>query len=254
MKNRSVSLLLSLLLGLLLTTVQTTLAQQPSGSDSRDKLADVQCPVTVTGAVRAPSRIEMRRRVRLLEALALVGGTTGRVGKEIRITHPAPDSGCGKLASGISDEKPQSVEVYNLLDVLRGGDNANPYLQPGDIVDVPEVQSIYVVGSVFKPQAFLLRESLTLTQAIAMAGGTLPDARTDMIRVIRHGPGKDERTEIRVNLKEIMRDRAKDLTLEPFDIVDVPSKKGGHPGPPIYDVKPKSNEMLAKELPLRVVY
>jgi polysaccharide export outer membrane protein len=254
MKNRSTSLLLSLFSGLLLITVQTTLAQQPSGVDSRDKSADVKCHVTVTGAVHVPTRIEMRRRVRLLEALALVGGTTDRVGKTILITHPAPDSGCEKLAPDSVNEKLQGVEVYDLKDVLRGEDNANPYLQPGDTVEVSEAQSIYVVGSVFKPQAILIREPLTLTRAIAIVGGTLPDARTDSIRVIRHGPGKDARTGIRVSLKEIMRGRAKDLTLEPFDIVDVPSKKGGHPMPPIYDMKPKSNEMLAKELPLRVVY
>lgn len=252
MKNRSASLLLSFLL--LLTAAQTTRAQQPSVSDSRDKATDVTCIVIVNGAVRAPSRIEIRRRVRLLEALALAGGTTDQAGKVVWIIHSVSDSGCEKLAPDNAAAKPPFVQIYHLTEVLRGGDNANPYLQDGDLVFVHEAQNIYVVGSVVKPQAIPLRGPLTVTQAIAMVGGTIPDAKADGVRVIRYGLSKDERTEIRVNLKEIMRGRTEDLTLQPLDIVDVPSKRGGYAWPPTYDVKPKSNEILAKELPLRVVY
>ncbi|OLE51171.1 MAG: hypothetical protein AUG51_24345 [Acidobacteria bacterium 13_1_20CM_3_53_8] len=226
MKNRIASLLVFLLAGLLLTTAQITRAQQSSNESSRTQLPDESCkePVIVKGAVRAPSRFEMRRRVRLIEVLALVGGVTENAGQTVKITHSIPASACGNLVPNGSSE---TTETYNLADVSRGDERANPYLRPGDAIEVSSLDAVYVVGQVVKPQGIYLRGPLTVTQAVAMTGGVLADARTDRVRISQLGVGSNTVTRIIVDLKAIKKHRAEDVVLQPYDIVEVPSKKYG---------------------------
>ena len=67
---------------------------------------------------------------------------------------------------------------------------------------------------------------LTVTRAIAMAGGAMRDTKTDRVRVIRQLPGSTAKTEIFVNLKAVEKRQAEDLALQANDIVDVPVSEG----------------------------
>ena len=180
--------------------------------------------VAVIGAVNDQSRFELQRRVRLLELLTYAKGPSEKAGQTINIVHSTAASPC-KQPDGDSDVS-SLFSSYKMSDVLRGDPAANPYLEAGDIVTVPEADQVYVVGNVFMPLTIPLREPVTLTRAIAMAGGLKQDTKKDKIRVLRQEPGATTRKEITVDLSAIEKKRSEDLALLPNDIVDVPTSAG----------------------------
>ncbi|HKY45654.1 MAG TPA: polysaccharide biosynthesis/export family protein [Pyrinomonadaceae bacterium] len=179
--------------------------------------------VAVIGAVNDQSRFKLQRRVRLLELLTYAKGPSKNAGQTINIVHSSTSSPCKE-----TDES-DSASVftsYKLSDVLQGDPKSNPYLEAGDIVTVPEADQIYVVGNVISPVTIPLREPITLTRAIAMAGGLKQDTRKDKIRVLRQEPGTTVRKELTVDLYAIEKKRSEDLALLPNDIIDVPTSAG----------------------------
>jgi protein involved in polysaccharide export with SLBB domain len=83
-----------------------------------------------------------------------------------------------------------------------------------------------VVGNVSSPLTISLREPITLSRAIAMAGGVKQDTKKDKIRVLRQEPGSTTKKEIIVNLSAIEKKRAEDIELQPNDIVEVQTSEG----------------------------
>lgn len=179
--------------------------------------------VAIIGAVNDQSRFELQRRVRLLELLTYAKGPSARAGQTVNVVHSTQTSPC-KQAN--ENEDAAAFSTYKLSDVLEGKPEANPYLEAGDIVTVPEADQVYVVGNVFMPLTIPLREPITLTRAIAMAGGLKQDTRKDKIRVLRQEPGTSVRKEITVDLYAIEKKRSEDLALAPNDIIDVPTSAG----------------------------
>lgn len=179
--------------------------------------------VAVIGAVNDQSRFELQRRVRLLELLSYAKGPSTKAGQTINIVHSTAVSPCKQ-----TDESDASTAFssYKLNDVLQGDPKSNPYLEAGDIVTIPEADQVYVVGNVFMPLTIALKEPITLTRAIAMAGGLKQDTRKDKIRVLRQEPGTTIRKEILVDLYAIEKKRSEDLALAPNDIIDVPTSAG----------------------------
>lgn len=209
-------------------------------------------PVAVIGAVNQPGRFQLQRRVRLLELLTFAGGPAERAGRSVQIIHAAqtnlcvrPDEAAPSADDSVADEAEspstaakaltpeagrdvaageESLTSFSLSDVMRGDAGANPDVLPGDIVTIPDADQVYVVGNVLKPSTLTLRETLTVSQAIAMAGGLLPDSRTERVRVVRQAAGG--KTEIYVDLKAVEKRRAEDVALQANDIVDVPTAGG----------------------------
>jgi polysaccharide export outer membrane protein len=179
--------------------------------------------VAVIGAVNDQSRFELQRRVRLLELLTYAKGPSAKAGQTINIVHSTNISPCKQPTE---NEDNAAFSSFKLGDVLAGKPESNPYLEAGDIVTVPEADHVYVVGNVFMPLTIPLREPVTLTRAIAMAGGLKQDTRKDKIRVLRQEPGTSVRKEITVDLYAIEKKRSEDLALAPNDIVDVPTSAG----------------------------
>ncbi len=185
-------------------------------------------PVAVIGAVNTPGRFQLQRRVRLLELLAFAGGPAERAGRSVNVVHAATASPCGvggDAGQAASDEL-EGFNSYALSETLRGAEPANPYVLPGDVVTLPDAEQVYVVGNVLRPAAFALKEPLTVSRAIAMAGGTLPDTKRDRVRIVRQAAGSTTKTEIFVDLKAIDKRDAEDVSLLANDIVDVPTSSG----------------------------
>lgn len=188
-------------------------------------------PVAVIGAVNSPGRFELKRRIRLLELLAFVNGPSGNAGKNIQLVRDATAvSRCKELktaeaeVASLSDSDELSgLSVYSLKDTLQGNEKANPYVEPGDIVYLPGAEQAYIIGNVLRPQPILLNEPVTVSRAIAMAGGTLPATKSDKIRIVRQEPGGTNKTEILVDLAAIKKNRARDVIIQPGDIIDVPT-------------------------------
>jgi polysaccharide export outer membrane protein len=178
--------------------------------------------VAILGAVNDQSRFELQRRVRLLELLTFAKGPTPKAGQTINIVHSPPALPCDKPGSEGPDVA-ASFSSYRLSDTLQGNPKANPYLEPGDIVTLPEADQVYVVGNVFTPLAIPLKEPITLSQAIAMAGGVKQDSKKDKVRIVRREPGSATRQEMIVDLSAIEKKRADDVALLANDIIDVPT-------------------------------
>jgi len=179
--------------------------------------------VAIIGAVNDQSRFELQRRVRLLELLTYAKGPSVRAGQTINIVHSTISTPCKKVDDS---DASAAFTSYKLSDVLQGDPKSNPYLEAGDIVTLPEADQVYIVGNVFMPLTISLKEPITLTRAIAMAGGLKQDTRKDKIRVLRQEPGTSIRKEITVDLYAIEKKRSEDLALLPNDIIDVPTAAG----------------------------
>ncbi len=180
--------------------------------------------VAIIGAVNDQSRFELQRRVRLLELLTYAKGPSPKAGQTINIVHSTAPSVC-KPASDI-DDAASAFSSYKLSDTMQGDPKANPYLEAGDIVTLPEADQVYVVGNVFAPLTIPLKEPITLSRAIAMAGGVKQDSKKDKVRVVRQEPGSMQKKEIIVDLSAIEKKNADDIALLPNDIVDVPTSTG----------------------------
>ncbi|HVG35715.1 MAG TPA: polysaccharide biosynthesis/export family protein [Pyrinomonadaceae bacterium] len=181
-------------------------------------------PVAVIGAVNAPGRFQLQRRVRLLELLTFAGGPAERAGRNIQVVHADAASLCEPAHA--SGDPAEGLSSYALVATLRGDESANPYVQAGDVITLPDAEQVYVVGNVLKPSAFALKEPITVSRAIAMAGGVMPDTKSDRVRIVRQMPGSTVKTEIYVDLKAIDKRQAEDIALLANDIVDVPTSTG----------------------------
>ncbi len=54
-------------------------------------------------------------------------------------------------------------------------------------VDVAVLRRVQVVGAVQKPGLYHVDPTMTIADAIALAGGVSPDGRTDRVEIIREG-------------------------------------------------------------------
>jgi protein involved in polysaccharide export with SLBB domain len=83
-----------------------------------------------------------------------------------------------------------------------------------------------VIGNVIRPTSIALTDTMTVTRAIAMAGGPALDTKKSEIQIVRQTPGSTEKKEIVVNLDAINHHKAEDVVLMANDIVDVPASGG----------------------------
>lgn len=192
--------------------------------------------VFMYGAVKNQQRFMIKRPTRLNELIILSGGLTDKASGEIQIFRSA-NAGCAtfinkseKKAAEENQERFVNASQDNgsnfinikISELLKGLEQANPRILNGDIITVIEAKPIYVVGGVENPKTISSREKLTLSRAIASAGGLTKDAEGQEITVIRR---QDYQTKVlKANLEFIKSGEAEDLILEPYDIVDVPQK------------------------------
>jgi len=180
-------------------------------------------PVAVIGAIRGAAQFKMQRPVRLLELLSLAGGPTEGAGQTVQIVHAGGGPICDQPGASATDNNDASSFVaYKLIDTLKGLPEANPFVRPGDIVSIPLADQVFVLGNVLKPSAIPLKEPLTVSRAIAIAGGTAPSSKRDRVRILRQLPGSTQKQEIFVDLRAIEKNKAADVALMANDVVDVP--------------------------------
>ena len=120
---------------------------------------------------------------------------------------------------------PEAIHVNlprNLADDL----SANVEIMPGDTLTVPRAPIIYVVGDVGRPSGLLVDNgSLTVLQALALAGGTNRTAKLSGAKIIRKSP-KGEMTETKIEIKKMLEAKTPDVTLQADDILFVPVSGG----------------------------
>ena len=185
--------------------------------------------VYVLGAVRNPGLFSLTGPTTVLEIVSKAGGLApdgsrrfmllrggGKSPNAIKSEleknpNPVPES------TGKGDQRtPIMIDGRKLLD--EGDTTQNYLLQDGDVVYVPKLQQVYVLGEVRRPGAVPFTEGLTLLQAISQAGGTTEMAR-DATQVTRKVGGEEKRFD--VDLGKILKNTKLDLQLEPEDVIVV---------------------------------
>ena len=209
-------------------------------------------PVSVLGSVRTPGMQQLEGRRTLREVLAAAGGLTDDAGYTVRIVRRR-EFGRIPLASAVDDPSGEySVAEVSTKDIVEAGNPAqNIVIYPQDEISVPRGEMIYVVGTVPKAGGFVLqqRASLSVLQALSLAGGTDKGASAKKSLILRAVPGGTSRVEIPVNLTDILHGKAPDVGLQPGDILFVPSSTSKKVLSRVGDVVASTAGLLVYRLP-----
>jgi protein involved in polysaccharide export with SLBB domain len=141
------------------------------------------------------------------------------------------DQNAGKMIQVIrrsenSDEPSQTITVGTEDLFQNGKTELNIPIKAGDVINVLQAGSIFVVGEVMRPGEFVLRQGkdVTASQAVALGGGFSREAKKKDCLIIRlHRDGSKD--EIPVNVEKILDGTLVDVSLMPNDILFVPSSK-----------------------------
>lgn len=219
------------------------------------------------GAVKNPQRFLLKRQISLNELIILSGGITDKASGEIQIIRPqnlscapkenvndAPANGSSASSENFVPVKTEGgTRTFNIKinELLKGEKKSNPEILSGDIITVLEAEPIYVIGGVGNPRQINARSQMTVSRAIASAGGFVKGANTKNITVFRRENGGTKIIE--VDFEKIKAGQADDIILQKYDIVDVPqSGIEKKKFPPVIKVD-ENNAKKIMEIPLRIV-
>lgn len=170
---------------------------------------------TIFGEVVHPGVFPLKTDVSITEALAVAGGLNK--GQFRTTSVELADLNHAFIARN------GKVLPVDFVRLIRQGDlRYDISLQSGDYIYIPSglSQEVYILGEVNRPMVFAYREDMPMSRTLAQAEGFTPDADLKRIHIIRgalHNP-----TVIMINFHEVLKGRAREVPLEPGDIVYVP--------------------------------
>src|SRR5256885_15012303 len=164
--------------------------------------------IAVLGEVAKPGVYPASDRPRLMQLIQVAGGLTDKAGATATIAH------AGQANS------PATINLPSDADTVA---KANVELQPGDTVVVSRAGMIYVLGEVNQAGAYAMAggKDISVLSGIVIGQRACGGASPNKTRILRRTP--TGLVEIPVKLKEIMQAKTADLTLQPEDILFVPS-------------------------------
>lgn len=175
--------------------------------------------VSVLGAVTKPAVYPLQKRTTVLEAISLAGGALPNSGNTVTIVRGPASAEATNTAIG-------SVQTFKISDLANGKDlSANVEVKNGDVVSVSAAQVVYVIGAVAKPGGFTIQDSSTsvsVVQAVALAEGFNSVASRHGI-IVRQSTSDHSRTEIPVDIGQMMAGKQTDAVLAPNDILYIPT-------------------------------
>jgi polysaccharide biosynthesis/export protein len=186
--------------------------------------------VWLLGRMARPGVYPMAAPMTLLESIALAGGTASS-GTVVTLQDLAD------LRHSFVMRQGQFLPV-DFSRLLREGDaSQNIYLQPDDFVYVPSAssQQVYVLGAVRAPRAVPYTDGMTLVSAMASGSGAstvdwltpapsygvVPDAYLSHVAIVRGSLSNPQMAV--VDYGAIIKGGARDVALEPGDIIYVPN-------------------------------
>lgn len=165
--------------------------------------------VFVFGEVARPGAYKTSSISTITNALMAAGGATG-IGSLRRV----------ELRR--SGEKPRQIDVYDLL--IKGDKTWDARLKNGDVVFVPVIGPVAGVGgNVKRPAIYETKGRTTLSDALELAGGVIPNAFTQQVQVERI-EGNSKKVVIDINAKDS--DKARSFILADGDFIRVSSIPG----------------------------
>ncbi|MBL8295587.1 MAG: polysaccharide biosynthesis/export family protein [Bryobacterales bacterium] len=218
--------------GLTLQQLEATLAERlkPYIKDPQVTVSVTEArsnPISVMGAVKTPGVHQIQGPRTLVEALSQAGGLAEDAGYTIKITRRIQPYGAVPIEGAVPDSSGQySVAEIRVRELLEARNpKVNIQVRPHDVITIPRAQLIYVVGEVNKPGGFTLRESETLSvlQAISLAQGLSRVARPKAAKILRQDETANARSEIPVNVGDILAGKSKDFSMRADDVLFIPN-------------------------------
>jgi polysaccharide export outer membrane protein len=190
-------------------------------------------PVIFVGAFKNPGIYPLQGDRTLVEMLTVAGGLADNASNRLRITRRL-EWGILPFPSAVED--PERNVSYIEISINRLMETVNPeedlLLRAYDVVRVGTEELIYVTGEGIRSGAFPLsdKDSLSVMQIVAMSGGLTSGAEGEKAKVMRQVLSTARRSEIPLNVADIMTGKANDFPLLPNDILVVPKRKAGVAG------------------------
>jgi polysaccharide export outer membrane protein len=163
--------------------------------------------ISVTGEVNQPGIYPLLGPHTVFDAISAAGGLTENAGSIVTILHKG------------DPDHPDTVMISS------NGSLQDPKrtVEPGDMISVSKAGLAYVVGEVNKPGGFVMGNNtrMTVVRAVALAMGPTPHGGLKRVSVVRHQNGSV--VLITLDLKQVLKGREADVTLQADDIVYVPA-------------------------------
>jgi polysaccharide export outer membrane protein len=169
---------------------------------------------TIIGKVNKPGSFAIDNNMRILDAIALSGGFTTGIFKNNTVE-------MADLEHSFISRKGRLLPI-NFVDLVQKGNQAyNVPLSDGDYIYISSAMNkeIFILGEIQAPGFYGYNEGHTLIQLIAKAKGLL-DTATSQVIIIRNGLVNP--VIYSVNVSKVLKGQAKDVRLQPDDIVYVP--------------------------------
>lgn len=165
---------------------------------------------SVMGSVQKPGNYPMKRPITVMEGIAEAGGP---MEKE---TAPGEVLLHRKMSTG------ESVLFLDLEAIMKG-QKKNCYLQPRDVIEVPEARTYSVIGFVNRPGNYFLKRSTTALDGLAEAGGLIGKEASPREAILHRNLRTGETVIIPVDVEGIIRGDSENFHLRPGDVIEVPT-------------------------------
>lgn len=172
--------------------------------------------IQVLGEVLKPGPMPLPKDPGVLSVLLAAGGATPKA----------------QLSKAMILRAGQQIPV-NLSTIATAGTVAPVQLQAGDTLFLPPNKSQFMVsGAVGKPglQDYPDKEgTLTVVEALQLAGNVSQGADLKKAQLVRQKPGSDKPDVVSVDLEQVLQkgNQKLNVAVEPGDLLFIPSKRGG---------------------------
>lgn len=195
--------------------------------------------IVVSGAVRAPGRLKLFRQARLHEVIVAAGGLTERAEGTIKLIETGSKCYAEAWSSSKWPDHPLKVTEFSTAALTSGEKSADPIIHAGDVVEIVELDPIYVAGKVANPRALYSRKPPTVLEAINLAGGVPNETKNIKILVLRRDARGNYQEYLKSKLSELRKHPARAPRLRGMDIVSVGDLKIIRPQMfPTFDSRP----------------
>jgi polysaccharide export outer membrane protein len=193
--------------------------------------------ISVIGAVDKPGAYDVTGPKTVLDVLGMAGGLKEEAGPLLFLIRPPHPEDEGFKGKEDSEKMKPGTFVIDLEKLLVKGDlTLNLPLIHGDVINVPVSGKIFVGGEVRSPGGFPLRgKKLTVSQAIALAGGLKTEAAGSETKIFRYSEKDTGKEIISVNVYSIQKGQAEDAYLKENDIIMVPRSGAKTVGNEVWD-------------------
>jgi polysaccharide export outer membrane protein len=172
--------------------------------------------ITMVGSFKKPGTYDYVSKRKLLDVVAIAEGLSEKAGSAAYITR-------------LDEATKKNINYFVDLDELirKGNMEQNIMIMGGDVIFIPETGQCFVDGAVRKPGTYPLRNGMTITEVITLAGGLAGYADSDKIKLIRHMGNGKERQVLNLSYSDLQGGVGDTLLIKDQDIVFAESSASG---------------------------